>query len=305
MLLNDAEKRILLNIIGSVSGFSGVDVMSFAIMANHFHLLIKVPKRREVDDNDLVVRMQCLYGVEKTKGLLASWELWNAKGDSLKVIAAKDALKKRMFNLSDFFKTLKERFSKNFNRRDGCSGTFWSERFTSVLLESEGDVLPTIGAYIDLNPVRAEITVKPEEYEFSSFGAAMRGDVKASEGIRELVAAADPRNKQLSLTEALDAYKRIMDGEVPFRAVSAKRKMSSTSPSVGEVAERARRSEKLRSRQRGFWAGAAIGTFEFIGKILNAAFYLSNEVRSPGFTPWQGRMDEYYHARRVNGLRRQ
>ena len=54
MLLNDAEKRILLNIIGSVSGFSGVEIKSFIIMANHFHLLIKVPVRREVDDNDLV-----------------------------------------------------------------------------------------------------------------------------------------------------------------------------------------------------------------------------------------------------------
>ena len=98
MLLNDAEKRIQLNIISSVSGFSGVDVMSFTIMANHFHLLIKVPECREVDDNDLVERMLCLYGVEKTEGVLASWELWNAKGDSLKVIAAKEALKKRMFN---------------------------------------------------------------------------------------------------------------------------------------------------------------------------------------------------------------
>ena len=132
----------------------------------------------------------------------------------------------------------------------------------------------------------------------------MRGDVKAREGIRELVVAADPRNKQLSLAEALDVYKRIMDGEDTIRAVSAKRKALSTIPSVGEITERMRRSEKLRSRQRGFLAGAAIGTLEFIGKTLNAAFYLSNQIRSPGFTPWQGRMDEYYSTRRVNGLRK-
>ena len=80
-----------------------------------------MPECREVDDADLVERMRGLYGVEKTEGVFTSWELWSVKGDSEKVIAAKEALKKRLFNLSEFFKTLKERFSKNFNGRADCS----------------------------------------------------------------------------------------------------------------------------------------------------------------------------------------
>jgi len=99
--------------IGNVSGISGIMVNSFTIIEYLFHLLIKAPECREVGDTDLVVRMKCLYGVET--------------------------------NESDFFKTLKERFSENFNRRADCSGTFWCECFVSVLLESESDLLPTIG----------------------------------------------------------------------------------------------------------------------------------------------------------------
>ena len=98
MLLNDTEKRILLIFIVNDSGFTDVVMNTFVNIDNQLHLLIKVPERYEVDDKDLAERMRCLYGVEKTNGVLASWELWNAKGDSLKVITAKEALKKRSFN---------------------------------------------------------------------------------------------------------------------------------------------------------------------------------------------------------------
>lgn len=37
----------------------------------------------------------------------------------------------------------------------------------------------TMAAYIDLNPVRAGIVTKAEDYRWSGYGAAMGGDEKA------------------------------------------------------------------------------------------------------------------------------
>ncbi len=56
------------------------------------------------------------------------------------------------------------------NRR----GFFWSERFKSVIVDN-GDTLINCLAYIDLNPVRAQIVEKPEEYRWSSIGLRSRG----------------------------------------------------------------------------------------------------------------------------------
>ncbi|MCL1910352.1 MAG: transposase, partial [Kiritimatiellaeota bacterium] len=209
MLLKDSEKKRFRGMIEQVAGFSGVEVKTYCIMDNHFHLIVKVPKWREVDDKELIARMRSLYGDMKTDARLLSWELWAEKGDTAKVDAEKAALRKRMFNLPDFFKTLKDRFTRDFNRRSDCSGTFWSARFQSVLLAPESGVLTNVGAYADLNPVRVKVVKKAEDYEFSGFGAAARGDKDALEGISGLVNPAG--NKRMSAEEAFEKYRRVIN----------------------------------------------------------------------------------------------
>ena len=48
-------------------------------------------------------------------------------------------------------------------------GYFWSERFKSVIVEN-GETLINCLAYIDLNPVRAGLVKRPEEYRWCSLG---------------------------------------------------------------------------------------------------------------------------------------
>ncbi len=64
---------------------------------------------------------------------------------------------------------LKQTFSLFYNKRHGRRGSFWSERFKSVIVDN-GDTLINCLAYIDLNPVRAGMVEKPEEYRWSSIG---------------------------------------------------------------------------------------------------------------------------------------
>ena len=59
------------------------------------------------------------------------------------------------------------------NRR----GTLWGERFKSVIAQN-GETLVHCHAYIDLNPVRAGIVKRPEDYRWSSIGYHAQADNK-------------------------------------------------------------------------------------------------------------------------------
>jgi hypothetical protein len=85
----------------------------------------------------------------------------------------------RMHNLSEFMKTLLQRFTRWFNRTHNRSGTLWEERYKSVIVES-GIAARTMAAYIDLNPVRAGMVSDPAEYRWSSYGEAVGGGPKGN-----------------------------------------------------------------------------------------------------------------------------
>ena len=70
-------------------------------------------------------------------------------------------------NLSDYVKEIKQGFSRWYNKRHGRKGFFWGERFKSVLVDN-GDTLINCLAYIDLNPVRAGLVARPEDYRWCS-----------------------------------------------------------------------------------------------------------------------------------------
>ena len=86
---------------------------------------------------------------------------------------------RRMHDLSEFMKSLLERFTKWFNRTHSRSGTLWEDRFKSVIVES-GVAARTMAAYIDLNPLRAGMVKDPADYRWSSYGEAVGGGKKGN-----------------------------------------------------------------------------------------------------------------------------
>ena len=66
-------------------------------------------------------------------------------------------------------KELKQRFSRYYNKLHERRGYFWGDRFKSVIVEN-GDTLINCLAYIDLNPIRVGLAVKPEDYRWCSMG---------------------------------------------------------------------------------------------------------------------------------------
>lgn len=59
-------------------------------------------------------------------------------------------------------------YVRYFNLRHKRTGTLWEGRYRSTLIESERYLLACM-AYIDLNPVRAGMVTRPEDYRWSSY----------------------------------------------------------------------------------------------------------------------------------------
>ena len=93
----------------------------------------------------------------------------------------------RMHDVSEFMKTLKQRFTIWFNHTHDRYGTLWAERFKSTVVEGREAALRVTAAYIDLNPVRAGIVEDPKDYRWSGYGDAVGGSTEAREGIVEAV----------------------------------------------------------------------------------------------------------------------
>lgn len=293
-LMNAEEKDILMRLMAKVATFSGVEVLTFALMDNHFHLLVKVPKTQHVDDMELVGKMRVLYGDTKADRILSSWETWAKKGLQFKVDDAKAALRRRMFDLSQFVKTLKETYSMSYNLRHEHEGTIWGARFKSILLSPDYKTLMTVGAYIDLNPVRAEIVQEPSDYPWSGFGTAVKGNTRSRKGLCTLVGMATA-HRNVSFKTVVDAYTSAIDGFIETLApesATADRESSEAGDDKADVKEKIQKStrvpvfvpekveaviregaklslfEMLRCKVRYFSYGLAIGPKSFVRAFM-------------------------------------
>ena len=179
--MDDKEKETFRNMMRRAEAFCGIRVLTYAVMANHFHLLVEVPERTEVDEPELVRRMTILYGKVYVANALRQWAEWRRTGATYLVEEQQNRLRARMFDISAFVKTVKQRYSMSYNGRHGRRGTLWEDRFKSVLVENAEGAKAAVAAYIDLNPVRAKIVADPKDYRWSGYGEACAGGKLARE----------------------------------------------------------------------------------------------------------------------------
>jgi putative transposase len=191
VFLDDVEKEALRRVIARMAEFSGIKVVTYCLMGNHFHLLAEVPHRETwvqrfagaEGEAKLFDHLRVLYS-RAYLGLLRD-ELSDLRSRGLTALAEQRivAMKKRFCDLSLFVKEVKERFSRWFNKRHGRRGTLWMDRFKSVLVEGKGEALRTMAAYIDLNPVRAGLVKDPKDYRWCGYAEALGGTRRAQRGL--------------------------------------------------------------------------------------------------------------------------
>ncbi len=181
----DREKEVLRKMIGRVATFSGIRVVTYAVMDNHFHVLAEVPDEREIGDRELVRRFKALYPKPTV------WQPLSPEGlekilqtGGREAVDVRTSLLRRMHDVSWFMKTVKQRFSIWFNQSRKRFGPVWSGRFKSTVVEGEKFSLRTVAAYIDLNAVRAGVVADPKDYRFCGYAEAVAGHGKARENLR-------------------------------------------------------------------------------------------------------------------------
>ena len=150
--LQDVEKDYFVDIIKKKSRLYFTEIIGYAIMGNHFHLLVRMLPETEFTDKDIEKRFKEYYG------------------DDYDILPGEISIyRKKWEKLSEFMKDVKQEFSRFYNKRHHRRGFFWGERFKSVIVQ-DGFTLVNCLAYIDLNPVRAKLVERPEEYRWSSIG---------------------------------------------------------------------------------------------------------------------------------------
>ncbi len=210
-LLLDVQREVWVRSLEKVAVFSGVEVITYCVLENHFHILVRInPGAQACDDAELVRRYRALYGNERAawSGLDAD-ELAHALAQGPADVAAsiRERLRRRMGDVSEFMRTLRQRYVKWFNRTYDTVGTLWAERFGSVLVEDSPWVVALVAAYIDLNPVRAGLAKLPEEYRWTGYTRALSGHAELRRQYRRCFPSAENEGR------ALAQYRLLMLGK--------------------------------------------------------------------------------------------
>ena len=186
MRLNNNEKERFRKIMRAVAACAGVEVMTDSLMTNHLHLLLKVPEKCEIEENEVLRRIAGLYG--KPRASLVSMNLRNLRADEREA-EAEELLRSytyRMHDLSQFMKMVMQRFTMSYNKRHNMRGHLWEQRFKSILVEGKPDAISTMAAYIDLNALRAGMVKDPKQYRFCGYGEAVAGSSAARKGMKSI-----------------------------------------------------------------------------------------------------------------------
>lgn len=302
------EKQAFVRFLRMYERFCGLRVVTFCVMSNHFHLLVGVPKKPEVMPSNA----QLLQIVRESLGDLEARRL----EDDLELVARADAAAasvalaqaavcdrylRRMWDISLFMKTLKQRFTQWFNKVHQRKGTLWEDRFKSVLVESAGEPLRAMAAYIDLNPVRAGLVEDPKDYRWSGYGEAMGGSQRARRGLAKVTGKPVDGWEKAGGAEAyrcllFSSGVEIRDAQnvnVVEHGVSAEEARA-----VLQQKGRLSKAERVRLRVRYFSESLVLGGKAFVEAVYEANRGRYSPKRKQGARPIQ-EMTGWYALRRL------
>jgi putative transposase len=187
-----------------------------------------------------------------------------------------ERLRERLGSISRFVQELKQLFSRWFNKTHNRKGYLWSDRFKGVIL-SKGQAQLMCSAYIDLNPVRANIVQVPEEYRWSSLGLRVRNPRRAKR-LLTLLSVSHVDEWFGSASDIVEKFKSIEPGclawyrgfvyclggiESEGKATISKEILDKVISYHGKLGL----GDRFRYRVRNISEGVAMGGYDFIARI--------------------------------------
>ena len=289
-LLGEKEKRVFHKLMRRLERWGGVQVLSYCLMDNHVHLLLRTEQieGEEIGDEELVRRVRGFYSKAAARELAWKLDHWRRQKNRNQIKFWRERYLSRLGNLSEFMRVLKNIFSKWYNAEHERTGTLWEDRYKVVLVQDSEAVLTKIAAYIDLNPVRAGMVGDPGDYRWSGYGEARRGGREARAGIGRMMGAPSRRGWR----DAGPWYREVLFSESVIgggRSVRDSVGGSGKNSCSGARGEEAGLGEMLLRRVRYLTDGVVIGSREFVDRVFKAQPESVRKKRKTGARKMVGR----------------
>ena len=222
--MKDEERNDFVEMMRRVADFSGIQLVAWCVLTNHFHILAFLPEAVEIEEEEVLRRYGVLKGIVARKKLEMQFTQWREGGENGKerIQAELEKLKSRMYDIGEFMKILKQWFTVEYNRRYAHVGTLWESVYHDKVIKDECESVARVAGYIHLNPIRAAATDRFDGYVWSSFTALKRGDGIALKGMRMIYGEGTAANE---ITEAHgELMRQMLEEEKQKRAMEIARK---------------------------------------------------------------------------------
>ncbi len=257
---SDLEKEELLRLLERLTQGFFVQIHAFCIMSNHFHLLAtgQEAQAERASEAELRRRYRAVYGKRAEPPIGALLTDGSVDPDDDQGV---ERLRERLGSVSRFVQELKQTFSRRYNKRHERKGYLWGDRFKAVVTEKQGDAEITQAAYIDLNPIRAKMVRRPEDYRWSSAGLKVRSPRRAK---RLLTALQHPELRRCG-----EAWYRMFTYCAGAKPKEGKRGSLSKADAAACVSRAGELGliARLAYRCRNLSEGVAVGRAEFVAGV--------------------------------------
>lgn len=172
------RRQWIVDKFAELSDVFSVDVAAYAIMNNHYHLVLHIDQTQAFSwsFNEVFERWTQLFSaIPLVQRYMDKVPLSQAELDVVYRLC--EEYRQRLMSISWFMRIINESVARRANKEDNCRGRFWESRFKSqALLDSAA--LITCMTYVDLNPIRANMAQSPENSKFTSIQKRIKIDTK-------------------------------------------------------------------------------------------------------------------------------
>jgi len=195
------ENRIL-----KLADIFSIEVYAYAVMSNHYHLVVYSDPKAPQKWSDLEVAERWLKAYPgKLENPKFKVQRESRLNSILKDKKKLSLYRERLGSLSWLMSRINEPIAKLSNREDFVTGHFWESRFSSQALLDEAAVL-TCMAYVDLNPIRAKMSKTLEGSDHTSIQKRVKEltEEELKQSVKSLAGEVKNRTMVLNLKDYIE-----------------------------------------------------------------------------------------------------